>query len=313
MRAPLLSPFRRVRPASIISAPHQPGDNLRGAALMVLSMVSFTCNDALIKYVAKDVPLYQSVTIRGAFVMLGIWLFALREEGGLRLRLDAESRGPMVLRTLAEIGSTLLYLAALVHMAIGDLSAVMQSLPLAVMLGAVFFFGETLGWRRLLAVLVGMIGVMMILRPGTDTFGIWSLVALASMLMVAARDLVTRCFGRHVSSTSIAFYAAASVTLTGLVLSLGEGWKRPDPGHVLLLLAAGGCLTAGYVSAVAAMRVGEISAVAPFRYTSLVTAIILGLVVFGEWPDLWTWVGSALVVGAGIYTIWREAQLARRV
>lgn len=278
---------------------------------MVLSMVTFTCNDALIKFVAQDVPLYQSVTIRGVFVMLGIWLFSLRQ-GGLRLRLDAQTRLPMVARTLAEIASTLLYLAALVNMAIGDLSAVMQSLPLAVMLGAAFFYGEALGWRRLAAVLVGMVGVMMILRPGTGTFGIWSVVALASMLTVAARDLVTRRFGRHVGSTGIAFYAAASVTLTGLVLSLREGWIRPDMGHLLLLMAAGGCLTAGYITAVAAMRVGEISAVAPFRYTSLIAAILLGLFVFGEWPDLWTWAGSALVVGAGIYTIWREAQTARR-
>lgn len=312
MRAPLFSSVRRVGPARTAPEPHQPGDNLRGAGLMVLSMVTFTCNDAMIKYVAQDMPLYQGVTIRGLFVMLGIWLYSLRE-GGLRLRLAAETRGPMIARSLAEIGSTLLYLAALVHMAIGDLSAIMQSLPLAVMLGAAFFYGETFGWRRLSAVLVGMIGVLMILRPGTDSFGVWSLVALASMLMVAARDLVTCRFGSHVRSTTVAFYAAASVTLTGLVLSLREGWVQPDPADFLVLMGAGACLTAGYVSAVAAMRVGEVSATAPFRYTSLITAILLGLLIFDEWPDPWTWAGSALVVGAGCYTIWREAQVARRV
>lgn len=308
MRASQVSSTRRGHPAL---APHQPGDNLRGAALMVLSMVSFTCNDALMKYVAQDVPLYECITVRGVFVMLGIWLIALLD-GGLRLRLDRDTRRPVIIRALAEVVSTLLFLAALIHMAIGDLSAVMQSLPLVVMLGAAVFFGETLGWRRMIAALVGLAGVLMIVRPGSGTFDIWSVLALGAVMMVALRDLVTRGVGRHVSSTGIAFYAAVAVMLTGLILSLHQGWVCPDLRHVLLLMAAGGCLTAGYVSAVAAMRVGEISAVAPFRYTSLIAAILLGLIVFGEWPDLWTWAGSALVVGAGIYTIWREAQMARR-
>ena len=159
---------------------------------------------------------------------------------------------------------------------------------------------------------VGMLGVLIILRPGSGTFGIWSLVALGAMLLVAVRDLSTRQFGRDISSNTIAFYGAVLVTLTGFVLSLGQGWVMPQLWHLALLALGSAFLTVGYLCAVAAMRVGEIAAVSPFRYTSLLMAIFLGLVIFGDWPDLWTWVGSALVVGAGIYTIWREAQLGRR-
>ncbi|MGZ3215685.1 DMT family transporter [Paracoccus sp. T5] len=311
MRTPLISPSRRVRPASIQTQPLQPGDNLRGAGLMTLSMMGFSCNDAVIKFVTQDMPLYQAITLRGLFVMAALVVLASRS-GGLQWRIDRRARMPMILRLVGEVASTLLFLNALQRMAIGDLTAVMQSLPLVVMLGAALFFKESLGWRRLVAVGVGMAGVLIILRPGSGTFGIWSLVALAAMLMVALRDLATRQFGREVSSTTIAFYAAVLVTLTGFLLSLAQGWIMPDVQHVLLLILSGSFLTVGYISAVAAMRVGEISAVAPFRYTSLLAAILLGLVVFGDWPDLWTWVGSGLVIGAGIYTIWREAQLGRR-
>lgn len=313
MRTPLMSPLRRVRPASLRPVPHQPGDNLRGAALMTLSMVVFTCNDTVIKFVVQDdgMPLYQAVTLRGLFVMLALFVVSQRG-GGLRLRLDQASRGPMALRVFGEVASTILFLNALTNMAIGDVSAVMQALPLTVMLGAALFFGETLGWRRTMAVLIGLAGVLLILRPGSGAFGIWSVVALGAMLMVTLRDLSTRSFGRHVTSETIAFYAAVAVTLTGLALSLPAGWIMPSLNQILLLALGAGFLTVGYVTAVSAMRIGEISAVAPFRYTSLVAAIIMGLIVFGEWPDMWTWIGSGLVVGAGIYTIWREARLRRQ-
>ena len=311
MRAPLMSPLRRVSPASVTPQPHAPGDNLRGALLMTLSMIGFGCNDAAMKFVTQDMPLYQAITMRGLTMMVVLWVLALRE-GGLSLAVGRGNRWSMVLRAVGEVGSTLLFLNALQVMAIGDLSAVMQSLPLVVMLAAAMFFGERLGPRRLGAVLVGLVGVMMILRPGSGTFGIWALVALGSVLLMVLRDIVTKMFSRDVSSTTIAFYAALSVTVMGGVLALGQGAIMPNLQHLLLILLASAFLTMGYVTGVAAMRVGEISYVAPFRYTSLIVAIAAGVVIFGEWPDIWTWLGSALVVAAGIYVIWREAQLEKQ-
>ena len=311
MRTPILSPNRKVAPAALRAEPVSHGDNMRGALIMCVSMTFFTLNDTVMKFVTQDLPLYQSITLRGTVVMLGLLLIA-RREGGLQLRLPREAVWPMILRLIGEVGSTVFFLHALMHMAIADLSAIMQSLPLVVMLGAAVMFHEKLGWRRMMAVLVGLVGVLMILRPGTSAFTTWSVLGLASVGLVVLRDLVTRLFSRDIRSTTIAFYAASSVTLSGLLLSIGEGWQRPS-FEQLALLALGGCfLTVGYLSAVATMRVGEISFVAPFRYVSLVTAIILGLVVFGEWPDAWTWAGSGLIVTAGIYSILREGQLRGR-
>lgn len=311
MRTPIISPFRRASPASISTQPLQPGDNLRGATLMCFSMIGFTCNDTVMKFVTQEMPLYQAITLRGFVVIFALAIIAGRV-GGLKLRIAPQDRMPMTLRLVGEVGSTVLFLNALTHMAIGDLSAVMQSLPLVIMLGAALIFGEQLGWRRLSAVAVGLCGVMIILRPGSGTFGIWSLVALGAVALVTLRDLATRKFSRDVSTNTIAFYAAIGVVAMSLIASLFEGWIMPDLSQFLLLLLAGAFLTLGYITAVSAMRIGEISYVAPFRYVSLVVAIIAGLLVFGEWPDLLTWFGAALVVGAGIYTIWREAQLGRQ-
>lgn len=313
MRTPLLSPFRKTRPPSeprIVRA--GPSDNLRGTMLMVLSMAAFTCNDAVMKAVTQTLPLYESVALRGMAVLALMVAAALVQGDGLRLTVPRRDVAALVIRTAADIVSTLLYLLALRQMALADLSAIMQALPLAVTLTAALFFRERLGWRRLSAIGVGFLGVLLILRPGTGAFDTWSAVALLSMLLIVVRDIATRYFSRQVGSGTIAFHAALAVMLSGFVLGAGEDWRMPDLPEAALLLLSAGFLTVGYLTAVATMRVGEISFVAPFRYTSLVWAILLGLALFGEWPDGWTWVGSALVVGAGLYAILRERQLRGR-
>ncbi len=307
MRTPFLSTSRRLRPKSEPPVRDQAmSDNLRGAVLMLISMATFTCNDAVMKAVTQTLPLYESVALRGLSVLVLMLVVAQIQQGGVRLSVPREDLLPLVVRTVADIASTVLYLLALREMALADLSAILQALPLGVTLAAGLFFHERLGWRRLSAIGVGFVGVVMILRPGSGAFDIWSVVALASMLLIVLRDIVTRTFSAGIGSSTIAFYAAATITLTGFILGVGEEWRMPDLREAGLLLLSAGFLTAGYITAVATMRVGEISLIAPLRYTSLVWAIVLGLVIFGEWPDLWTWLGSALVVGAGLYTILRE-------
>lgn len=307
MRTPFLSTSRRLRPKSEPPVRDQAkSDNLRGAVLMLISMATFTCNDAVMKAVTQTLPLYELVALRGLSVLVLMLVVAQIQQGGVRLSVPREDLLPLVVRTVADIASTVLYLLALREMALADLSAILQALPLGVTLAAGLFFHERLGWRRLSAIGVGFVGVVMILRPGSGAFDIWSVVALASMLLIVLRDIVTRTFSAGIGSSTIAFYAAATITLTGFVLGVGEEWRMPDLREAGLLLLSAGFLTAGYITAVATMRVGEISLIAPLRYTSLVWAIVLGLVIFGEWPDLWTWLGSALVVGAGLYTILRE-------
>ncbi|QRZ13607.1 DMT family transporter [Paracoccus methylovorus] len=313
MRTPFLSFTRKGRPPAepqIFSA--SAADNLRGSLLMTLSVAAFICNDALMKAVTQSLPLYEAIAIRGGMVLLTMMLVA-QAQGGLRLRVPSSDVGPLALRTLADVASTVLYLLALRRMALADISAIMQALPLAVTLAAALFFGERLGWRRVLAIGIGFAGVLLILRPGTGAFDQWSAVALTAMMLIVLRDMVTRTFSTRVGSSAVAFYAALAVMLAGIVLGWAEGWRSPTVAELALLALAALFLTVGYITAVATMRVGEISFVAPFRYTSLVWAVVLGLVIFGEWPDAWTWAGASLVVGAGIYTILRERKLQRTV
>lgn len=309
MRTPLLSVNRRVKPRSEPPARTRDGDNLRGAALMVLSMAAFVCNDAAIKYVTQTLPLPEAVLIRGLAVCLILGVMAQRDGGIDWWPHRSRDRWLVGWRAVAEVGSTALYLLALQHLALGDLSAIMQSLPLLVMLAAAVVFRERLGWRRLTAVGVGLIGVLMILRPGTSAFSVWSLVALGSVLLIVVREITTRGVSPAIRTSTIAFSAALSVTLFAPLLPSEAPWRWPTGLEWAGLVIATGFLTIGYQTAVAVMRVGEVGFVSPFRYTSLLFAILLGVVVFGDWPDGWTWAGSALVVAAGIYSIWREAQL----
>ena len=311
MRTPLLSVNRRARPQSVPPPRTREGDNLRGAAMMVLSMAAFVCNDAAIKHVTQTLPLSQAVLMRGLAVTVMLWFLARRDGGIDWWPQDRRDRWMLGGRGVAEVGSTFLYLLALQHMALGDLSAIMQSLPLLVMLAAAVVFREPLGWRRLTAVGVGMIGVLLILRPGTGAFSVWSLVAMASVVLIVVREITTRSVSPAMRSSTIAFYAALLVTICAPLLPADGGWRWPTLTEWSGLAVATGFLSVGYHTAVAVMRVGEVGFVSPFRYTSLIFAILVGLVVFGEWPDVWTWVGGALVVSAGLYSIWRETRVGR--
>lgn len=285
-------------------------DNLRGALYMNVAMAAFTLNDAAMKAALQDLPLWQAIAMRG-LVTLGPLLLVAHLSGGIRLSMGPKDRGVVAIRCFAEVASTLLFLAALVHMPIANLSAILQALPLAVTLAAAVFFGERVGWRRMSAILVGFAGVLIIIRPGPSGFDIWSLMGLASMAFVVLRDLSTRKLSRAVPSATVAILASVAVTATALALTPLTGWVMPTGRDILLILAAATCLVAGYNFAVMVMRVGDVGFVAPFRYTSLLWAIVLGWLVFGTLPDALTLFGAALVVGSGIFTLVRERRLAK--
>jgi drug/metabolite transporter (DMT)-like permease len=298
-------------------------DNLRGVAYMCLSMMAFTFNDSFMKAVTQEVPLFQTVFLRGLLAISGLVVMGL-VTGAFRQPLKGADWRLISLRSLAEIFATVTFLIALLHMQFANLSAIMQALPLAVTLGAALAFGEKIGWRRMLAILVGFVGVLIIIRPGTDAFDIWSLLGVASVLCVVVRDLSARRVASHVPSIIVALGAALAVTATAFGLSLLSaegmganyagltGWVPLSARHVGLIAGAGGFLIVGYLCAVTAMRSGDIGTVAPFRYTSLLWAILLGFVVFDEVPDGYTLLGASLVVASGLYALWRERSLRHR-
>jgi drug/metabolite transporter (DMT)-like permease len=286
-------------------------DNARGVIFMSIAMAAFTCNDTLMKSVTQSVPLMEAIAIRG--VISSVLLLVLGHLiGGLRLALPRGDRPLMFWRTVAELAGTLTFLSALMHMPLANLAAILQSLPLAVTLAAALFLAEPLGWRRMAAIAVGFTGVLMIVRPGTEGFDIWSVVGVISVLFVVMRDLVTRRLSAGLPSITVAFYTAVGVTLMGMAgVAAGGGWVQVSVGQMTYLVAAAVCVVVGYLFVIKAMRAGDVAIVAPFRYTSLLFAIVAGWLIFGTLPDGWTWAGSALIVASGLFTFWREARLRR--
>lgn len=283
-------------------------DNLRGALYMNLSMFAFTVNDTFMKAITETLPLYQTIALRGVVAVIGLMAIGVAR-GGLTVRLPRHDLVLIGLRSLADVVATILFLTALMHMPLANLSAVMQAIPLAVTLGAAVFYGDRIGWRRMTAIVVGFAGVMIIIRPGTEGFSIWSVLGLGSVLAVMLRDLSVRRLTHAVPSILVALGAGVAVTAMGFIGTAFEGWAAVDLQHGLMLLAAGSMLIIGYICAVTAMRVGDVGFVAPFRYTSLLWAIVLGWLAFGNLPDIYALIGASIVVATGVYTLMRERKL----
>jgi drug/metabolite transporter (DMT)-like permease len=288
-----------------------PSDNLRGVLLMCASMAAFTINDTFMKAVTETLPLYQTIGLRGLIAVAGLGLLVLMT-GAFRFRPSRRDAGLILLRSLADVAATITFLTALLHMPLANLSAILQALPLLITLGAALVYGDRIGWRRMTAILVGLVGVLIIIRPGTEGFDRWALLGVASVLCVVVRDLAVRPLRGQVPSALVALGAAVSVTLMGWIGAGVQGVVPVTAPEAAKVLGAGLFLIVGYLTSVMAMRHGDIGLVAPFRYTSLLWAIVLGLLVFGDWPDGWTLLGAAIVVGAGLFTLWRERQLRRR-
>jgi len=282
-------------------------DNLRGASLMTAAMVLFTVNDTAMKAATETLPVFEAIVIRGAMTSIVLVILGLSMRG-LRMPRGSD-RLWLALRTIGEVASTFTFLVALKHMQIANLSAIMQCLPLAVTLAAALLFGMPIGWRRLTAILIGFVGVMLIVRPGTDGFDRWSVLGLISVAFVVLRDLATRKLSAELPSQTVAAVAAASVTLSAAVVLPVTGVSMPTPAEFAELVLAALFLIGGYLTVVSSMRVGDIAVIAPFRYTSLVAAILLGWVVFHQFPDNLTLLGAAIVVATGIYTFHRERKV----
>jgi Permeases of the drug/metabolite transporter (DMT) superfamily len=286
-------------------------DNARGALLMMAGMASFTMSDAIMKLLSTELPMFQTLVWRGLGVSLVLVLLAWRK-GALRVTIARGDRWLVALRTLADAGATWFFLQALYHMPIANLTAIMQALPLTVTLGGALFLGEKVGWRRLSAIGVGFLGVLLIARPEAGGFDIYALYALICIGFVTARDLLTRRMSRSVPSLMVALANAGGVMIFGLIGSATESFTAPSPSAALLLLGTSAFVVGGYVLTVSAVRTGELSFVTPFRYTGLIWALVLGFVLFAEWPDPLTQLGAALVVGTGLFTFYRERVSARR-
>lgn len=285
----------------------QLSENMRGAAYMVLAMLGFVLNDAIMKLVSSDVDLYQAIFLRGVLATAIMGFLAWRS-GGFAAPRNATNKY-LVLRTIGELGGTVFFLTALFNMELANAGAILQAMPLVVTLGAALILRETVGWRRYSAITVGLLGVLIIIRPGGEGFNIFSLSALAAVFCLVLRDLATRGIPRDMSSNFISFVAAAAVMIMGAIVNLFGEWQPVSALTLLKLTASALFLMAGYYWSIQAMRFGEVSFTSPFRYTSLIWAIVLGYVLFGDIPDVPMIIGSIIVVCSGLFTLYRERKV----
>ncbi len=281
-------------------------DNPRGAALMTLAMLGFAIEDMFIKLLAGALPTWQIIGLLGlggGLIFAGLTLMR-----GQPLFVRAYLSGPILLRSLGELTGTIGFVSAIVLTSISSASAILQATPLVVTLGAALFLGEPVGWRRWSAILVGFVGVMLIIRPGMEAFDPLSLFAVLGVVGLALRDLATRRVDAAISSFQVSFLAFLTLLPTAWLMSVFSPQDMVTPDLLQWGLVAGAILLGvlAYYAIVAAMRVGDVSFVTPFRYSRLIFALIVGVTVFGESPDLPMLIGSAIIVASGVYTVWRE-------
>ena len=284
--------------------------NMRAALFMTVSMAGFTLNDAIAKEVSSSMNMGQVMLVRGAFASVFVMVLAWHQGALTNLRLALQPL--VVLRVVCEVLATITFLVALANLPIANVSAVLQALPLGVTMGAALAYGETVGWRRWLSIVVGFGGVAIIVRPGFEGFSMYSLAVLVCVGFCIVRDLATKRIPEKVPTLLISAATALAVSTCGafLVRQMG-GWTPPGAFDLLLLACAAGLLLVGYQFIIAAMRSGDVSFVAPFRYTSLLFSIFLGFAIFDDVPDLPMIVGSTIIVGSGLYMLYRERIIGR--
>lgn len=281
--------------------------NLRGAGLMTASMTAFTLNDMFVKLLGDHLPFFQFLLLRTIGASVLMLLIAYRAKA-IRWPAQARDRWLIAVRSIAEMAAAYFFLTALIHMPIANVTAILQALPLTVALGAALFLGEDVGWRRFIAIGIGLVGVFLIVRPGPDGFSIYAIYGLLAVVAVTIRDLAARRLSPEVPSLTVALAAVVAILMFSAIGAVGTEWVPVRPVDWLWLTGSVITIIGGYLFSVSAMRFGEIGFVAPFRYSSLLVALIIGLLVFNEWPDHITLVGAAIVVATGLFTLWRERQ-----
>ena len=273
--------------------------NLRGSLLMVAAMAGFAVEDMFLKFAARSLPVGQILIMFGGGGM--VVFAALTKWRGERVFHPAILTRPILIRAVFEVMGRLFYTLAIAFTALSSASAILQATPLVVVAGAALIFGESVGWRRWAAILVGFVGVLIILRPGLDGFTMASLLAVAGTIGFAGRDLATRAAPPVLSNLQLGVYGFAMMVPTGAVLLAFFGdFATPDLATSGQLFAATVVGVGAYYALTSAMRMGDVGVITPFRYTRLVFALILGAALFGERPDTYTLIGCAVIVASGI-------------
>ena len=284
--------------------------NRRGILAMIGSSACFAANDACTKIAAKLLPSSEIVAIRGFFTLL--FAFAIIVVRRELVHIWRAADRTVMLRALAESLAGFLIIIALGLMPLANVIAILLVQPFLLTIAAVVMFKEAVGWRRWTAVSVGFLGMLLVVKPATDAFEMVSLVAVTAAFMTVFRDLLTRRIGPEVPTMVITLASAGVGIVVGALGAAAESWKTPDVLVIAVVALAAAFIMLAFIFIIIAFRGTEVSAVAPFRYTIVVFAVVFGIVLFAEIPDTFSFTGMALIVGAGLYMLHRETVLRRQ-
>lgn len=294
----------------------RPADNLLGIAAMSAAVFLFFINDTSMKLAAATLPIGEIFFVRGilASTLVGV---VVGLSGMWRL-LPRLLNGRIAIRLFGEVVSAILYMAGFILMSVADATALFQVTPLATTAAAAIFLKEQVGWRRWLAVAAGFIGVLIILRPGTAGFSPAALYILGAVAFVLVRDLATVGIPKEIPTLLVTGTSSVTLMLIGPLMlpieplvSTQPVWDWPGTLASLYIAVSAVTMLVGYLLLTFAFRTAEMSVVAPFRYTVLIWSFLAAIFLFGQTPDVLTFVGAAIVVASGAYTFHRE-RLRRR-
>ena len=284
---------------------------MKGAALMTACVSAYVINDAFMKLLFSEIALFQAVFLRSIITVPPILIMVWITKVAIR-NLSKQDKRLILVRVGAEIFITITFLTALKHMPLANVTAILQALPLAITMAAALFLAEPVGWRRWSAILVGFVGVLIVVRPGLEGFNIYSLSAFMAIIFLTVREISTRKLTSEVPTITVVLSTAVGSTLFAGIMMIGSEWDTVSAVSWLLILGAAVAILIATLLSVMAMRIGDIGFVSPFRYTSMLGAIGLGILMFGDWPDQPTLVGTVIIVSTGIYTFHREQKVSRK-
>nr|WP_292330932.1 DMT family transporter [Mesorhizobium sp.] len=275
--------------------------NIRGPLFMVVSTGSYLVNDTMMKLATAGLPPYEVLLLRGAATAWGVPLLLML---GYARQIPLLFERKVLRRNLFELLAILCYVVALANMQIADSTALGQITPLLVLVGSSMLFGERIGATRMALIGLGFVGALMVAQPTMQGISVYALLALGNAAFAAVRDIA----GRKVSAEVPGMIVAISAVLVVLVGSgaahlVSEQWVMPEGRHLLLIAGAGLFLIFGHFFIFMAYRVGPTSAVAPFYYCFTVSAVISGLLVFGQFPNALAVCGILLVMASGLVIV----------
>lgn len=280
-------------------------DNSRGILAMSASVLVFVFNDALMKLATETMPAVQAIGLRGLFATL--WCALAVWASGAWRHVAGVAHPSVLARAALEAGAAIVYLIALAHIPFAVATAVNLSTPLFLAVLAVLILKEKVGWRRWTTIALGFVGVVMVIQPRPGDINAWMWVVVIASLLGALRDILGRYVPITVPTVVVSLGSAIGVALAGCVWASLEGWQ-PVPTRGLVFLAAASILLAsGYQLLMLALRSGaEYSVIGSFRYASVLWALVIGYLVWGDVPKTLTVMGIAVIVGSGLYLLHRE-------